>query len=87
MSLNGRQGPNLTAKVATDMMEDCGIHQRISSAANTSTNARTELGVKKVKRKLMDILSAKVILDRVVVSKDLLQLINTPDRDGNLSPA
>ena len=27
-------GPNLTAKVVEDMMEDYGIHHRISSVAN-----------------------------------------------------
>jgi hypothetical protein len=36
---------------------------------------------------LMDIVSAKGILDRVVVSRGLLRLRNTPDRDSKLSPA
>ena len=66
------------------MMEDYGIHQRISSVANPHTNARAELGVK---RMLMDIVSAKGILDRAVVSRALLQLRNTQDRDSKPSPA
>jgi hypothetical protein len=35
----------------------------------------------------MDIMSAKGILDRAVVSRALLQLRNTTDRDSKLSPA
>jgi hypothetical protein len=53
--------------------------------ANPHRNARAELGVKTVKRMLMDIVSAKGILDRAVVSRALLQLRNTPDRDNKLS--
>jgi hypothetical protein len=79
--------PNLTAKVVEDMMEDYGIHHRISSVANPHKNARAELGVKTVKRMPMDIVSAKDILDRAVVSGALLQLRNSPDRDRKLSPA
>jgi hypothetical protein len=45
------------------------------------------LGVKTVKRMLMDIVSAKGILDRAVVSGALLQLRKNPDRDSKLSPA
>jgi hypothetical protein len=80
-------GPNLTAKVVEDMMEDYGIHHRISSVANPHKNAWAELGVKTVKRMLMDIVSAKGILDRAVVSGALLQLRNTQDRDSKLSSA
>jgi hypothetical protein len=58
------RGPNLTAKVVRDMIEDYGIHHRINSVANTHTNARAELGDKTVKRMLMDIVSAKGILDQ-----------------------
>jgi hypothetical protein len=50
-----------------DMMENYGFHHRISSVANPHANARAELGVKTVKRMLMDIVSAKGLLDRAVV--------------------
>jgi hypothetical protein len=66
------------------MMEDYGIHHRISSVANPHANARAELGVKKMR---MDIVSAKGILDIAVVSRAMLQLRNIPDRDSKLSPA
>jgi hypothetical protein len=68
-------------------MEDYGIHHRISSVANPHTNARAELGVKTVNRMLMIIMSTKGILDRGVVSRALLQLRNTQDRDSQLTPA
>jgi hypothetical protein len=57
------------------------------SVANPHTSTRAELGVKTVRRMLMDIMSAKGILDKAVVSRALLQLRNTPDRDSKLSPA
>jgi hypothetical protein len=36
-------GPNLTAKVMEDMIEDYSIHHRISSVANPHPNVRAEL--------------------------------------------
>jgi hypothetical protein len=67
VSYNLDRGPTLTGKVVEDIMKDYGIHHRISSVANSHENARTELGVKTVKRMLMDIVSAKGILVRAVV--------------------
>ena len=68
-------------------MEDYGIHHRISSVANQHANARAELGVKIVKRMMRDNMSARGTLDRARVSRALLQLRNTQDRDTKLSPA
>ena len=59
----------------------------MASTTNPHKNARAELKVKTVKMLLMDIVSAKGILDRAVVSGALLQLRNTLDRDSKLSPA
>jgi transposase InsO family protein len=61
--LHLRRGPILTAKVVEEMLEDYGIHHRISSVANPHTNARAELRFKTVKRMLIDIVPAKGILD------------------------
>ena len=80
-------GPNLTAEVVEDMMKNYGIHHRISSVGNPHANSRAELGVKTVKRMLRDNVSANGSLDRAAVSRALLQLRNTPDRDTKLSPA
>ena len=89
VSCTSDRGPNLTAKVVEDMMEDYRIHHRISSVENPHENARAELGVKTVKRILMDSVSAKGILDtdRAMVTGALLQLRNTQDRDSKLSSA
>jgi hypothetical protein len=62
-----RRGPNIKAKVVEDMMENYGFHHRISSVANPHANARAELGLKTVKRMLIDIVSEKGLLDRAVV--------------------
>jgi hypothetical protein len=70
-----------------DMMEDYGIQHRISSVDNQHANARAELGVKTVRRMLMDIVSSQGIMDRAVVSRTLLQLRNTMDRDSKQSRA
>ena len=50
-------GPNLIAKVVEDMMSAYGVNHRISSVANPHANARAELGVKTVKRRLRDNIS------------------------------
>jgi hypothetical protein len=69
------------------MMEDYGIHHRISSVANPHANARAELGVKTVKRMLRDNMSQNGGLDMAKLPRALLQLRNTPDLDTKRSPA
>ena len=80
-------GPNLTAGCVEDMMTAYGIHHRISSVGNPHANSRAELGVKTVKRMLRDNVGADGSLNRAGISRALLQLRNTPDRDTKLSPA
>jgi hypothetical protein len=80
-------GPNLTAGCVENMMTAYGIHHRISSVGNPHANSRAELGVKTVKRMLRDNVGADGSLDRAGISRALLQLRNTPDRDTKLSPA
>ena len=53
--------------------------------ANPHANAKAELGVKTVKRMLRDNVSARVTLYRANVSRALLPLRNTPDRDTKWS--
>ena len=80
-------GTNLTSKEVEDLMRDYGIHHRISSMGNPHANSRAELGVKTIKRMLRDNVSANGSLDKAAISRALLQLRNTPDRDTKLSPA
>jgi hypothetical protein len=68
-------------------IKDYGIHHRISSVTNPHTNARAEFGIKTVKRMLRVNVLARGTLDRAVVSRALLQLRSTPDRDTKLSSA
>ena len=70
-----------------DMMQAYGIHHRISSVGNPHANTRAELGVKTVKRMLRDNVSVTGELDKASLSRALLQLRNTPDRDTKTSPA
>ena len=60
-----------------------GVERRISSDYNPNSNLRSETGVKTAKRPLMT--STKSNWDKV--SQALLQHMNTPIRDLNLSPA
>ena len=53
--------------------------------ANPHRNARAELGVKTVKRMLMDIVSAKGILGRALVSRTLFPLRNNMCRGSKMS--
>lgn len=46
-----------------------------------------ELGVKVIKRMLRDNVGTNGPFDRAAISRALLQLRNTPDRDTKLSPA
>ena len=78
-------GPNLTSMSVEQMLEDYGIHHRISSVANPHANARAELGVKTVKRMLRDNVSQNGGLDIAKLSRALLQLRNTPDCDTRRS--
>ena len=80
-------GPNLTSQVVEQMLENYGIHHRISSVANPHANARAELGVKMVKRMLRDNVSQNGGLDLTKLSRALLQLRNTLDRYTKKSPA
>jgi seryl-tRNA synthetase len=70
--------------VVEDMMEDYGIQHRISSVASLHTNARAELGVKTVKRMLMDIVSAQGIMDRASVEKHSGQRQKAVSSQGSL---
>ena len=69
------------------MMEQYGIKHRISSVANPNVNSRAELGVRTVKRLLRENAGWFGKLDVPKVSRSLLAVRNTPDRDTRLSPA
>ncbi|CAE1161919.1 unnamed protein product [Acanthosepion pharaonis] len=59
----------------------------LSSVAFLHSNCRAELGVKTVKRLLMDNTSPSGTIDTVSFQRAMLQYRNTLDRDAKLSPA
>ena len=80
-------GSNFVAENVQKFMKAYGIEHRISSVANPHSNCRAELAVKTVKRMLRENVGVSGKLDQAKVSRALMQLRNTPDRDTGLSPA
>jgi len=75
-------GPEFTATSTRVFIQD---HHRLSSVAFPHSNCRAEIGVKSVKRLLMDNTSSSGDIDTDKVQCVILQLRNTPDRDTKLS--
>ena len=63
------------------------IHHRISSVANPHANACAELGVKQVKRMLRTNVGAYGTADTAKLSRAILHIRNSPDRDTRVLPA
>ena len=80
-------GPNFMSDSVRKFMTAYGIQHRVSSVANPHANCRAELAVKTVKRMIRENVGISGKLDQAKMSRALLQLRNTPDRDTGLSPA
>ncbi|CAE1167716.1 unnamed protein product [Acanthosepion pharaonis] len=76
-----------TATITRQFLADWGVHQRLSSVAFSHSNCRAKLGVKTVKRHLMDNTGPSGTSDTDSFQRAMLQYRNTPDRDTKLSPA
>ena len=80
-------GPEFTASQTESFLKAWKVNQRFSSVAFPHANTRAEVGVKTVKRMLVDNTDSKGSLDTDAFQRAMLQYRNTPDRDTGLSPA
>ena len=85
--LSSDGGPEYTSKTFQSFMKVWGIKHRKSYAYNPQSNGRAEVGVKSMKRLLMNSTDANGNLDTDAVIRGMLQIRNTPESDTGLSPA
>ena len=85
--LSSDGGPQFTSYTTKSFLKSWGIKHRLSSVAFPHSNTRAELGVKTIKRSLVNNVKSDGSLDSDKFRRALLQYKNTPDKDTKLSPA
>ena len=80
-------GTELTSHETSKFLENWGVYHRQSSTAFPHSNCRAEVGVKTVKRMLMDNVNADGSLETDKFLRAMLQYRNTPDPVTGISPA
>ena len=80
-------GPEFVANKTKQFLYNWGVNHRRTSVAYPHGNCRAEVGVKTVKRMLVDNTGIDGCLDTDAFQRAMLQYRNTPDKTTKLSPA
>ena len=73
-------GPQFAASITSKFLRNYGVHHRLSSVSYARSNGRAELGVKTVKRLMMENTGPNGDLDNDAFQRAMLQYRNTPYR-------
>ena len=80
-------GPEFSSSETKKFLKNWGVRHRMTSVAYPHANCRAEVGVKTIKRLLMENTGVHGSLDTDAFQRAMLQYRNTPDKTTKISPA